>query len=138
MTQDEDATTCIAPLDALGREIQAMLDLVRPKLEPDPSPLYRGYGDVAAEAYFHLSSERDTGRSLRVRKLGKGPGSHWWLVAEDGRVIDPSLSAAENREARGGERPYAYEDGVGAMFRTGASRPSKRAAAIIELVRSRV
>ena len=127
----------VAPVDGLGREILAVLDLVKPKLEGETRPAYRGYGETAAEAYFHLSQERDPERELPVRKLGKGPEAHWWLLAEDGRVIDPSLNAQERRSAKNG-KGYPYEQGKGAMFRTGASKPSKRAAAIIELVRSRV
>ena len=138
MDRETEAPPRLAPLDDLGRRIQQVLDLVKPREADPPRPAYRGYGYSASEAYLHLSRELQPERELRVQKLGKGPGSHWWLVVPDGRIIDLALAAADRRDHRDGVTGgFPYEEGRGAMFRTGAHKPSKRAAAIIELVRSR-
>lgn len=127
----------IAPLDPLGREIQAVLEVIRPKSAELPSPAYRGYALSASEAYLHLAKEADPNCELRVAKHGKGDGCHWWIVDAKGRVIDLTLNPADRRAIR--EDPvlrFPYEDGSGAMFRTGPNKPSKRAATIIRLVRA--
>lgn len=62
--------------------------------------------------------------------------SHWWLEGEAG-VIDLMYSARDRKRLKAGEvEGFPYEDGRGAMFQNGYDRPSKRAAAIIELVKS--
>jgi hypothetical protein len=128
----------LAPLDPLAREIQKVLALVRPMVdrEDDEEPAFNGYCGVASEAYLHLAGGRPVG--LRVMRAENGDGtSHWWLQGPSG-VIDLMYSAADRKSLKAGEmRPYPYEAGRGAMFMNGYDRPSKRAAAIIELVESR-
>jgi hypothetical protein len=123
----------LAPLDYLGREIHRVVELVRPKLELyDDEPTYNGYCGVATEAYLHLAGGRKS--KQRVTRAPNEDGtSHWWLVGPAG-FIDLMLSSADRRRLRNGEmEPYPYENGQGAMLMNGY-RPSKRAAAIIELV----
>jgi hypothetical protein len=128
----------LAPADDLVREIHAVLDLVRPFAAEDPKPRYVGYAVPAAEAYLHLAREAQPERRLRVLRHGKGPGARWWLADERGRVIDLALSAADRKVIRADPKArYPYEEGQGAMFRNGAAKPSKRAAVLLELVRSR-
>jgi hypothetical protein len=125
----------IAPMDPLTRKIQRVLDLIGP-VRPANTAKYDGYCGVATEAYLHLSGKRPP--RLQVRSSDNGyEGTHWWLLDVDRGVIDVTLSAAERRLiASGDEDPYAYENGVGKMFRNGYARPSKRAQVIIDLVRS--
>ncbi len=130
--------TPFAPVDPLGREIQSVLEAIRPKSAEPTSPIYRGYALSASEAYLHLSRERSSEAEVRVRKHGRGDGCHWWLEDPRGRIVDLTLNAADRRAIK--EDPslrFPYEDGIGAMFRTGPHKPSKRAAAIITLVRAR-
>jgi len=128
----------LAPTDALGREIQAVLELIRPLPGADGVAKYDGYAVPASEAYLHLARERDPEIELRVVRHGSGNASHWWLTDSKGRVIDLTLSAADRRQLKlAPAGHYPYESGRGAMFRTGPGKPSKRAAAIIELVQSR-
>jgi hypothetical protein len=134
----EDPVPALAPADDTVREIQAVLDLVRPVAAEEPEPRYVGYSVAAAEAYLHLAREANGGRPLRVLRHGNGPDSRWWLADERGRVIDLALSPADRRRVRAEPLSrYPYEEGRGAMFRTGPEKPSKRAAALIELVRAR-
>ncbi len=54
----------LAPLDPLGREIQAVLCDIKPVLsaEPEPpEPEYEGYCGAASEAYLHLAGGKDSG-----------------------------------------------------------------------------
>jgi hypothetical protein len=125
----------IAPSDALVREIQEVLDLIKPILVDEADPAYNGYGGAATEAYLHLAGGRDSG--LRVMRHGWGEGGHWWLEGPEG-VIDLTLGPADRRYLTEHPRAsYPYEKGTGAMFQDGYERPSERAAAIIELVKSR-
>src|SRR4051812_38658802 len=89
----------LAPLDALAREIQAVLDLVKPMLAPiSDEPTYNGYCGVATEAYLHLAGGRDSG--LQVKRADNGDEtSHWWLEGPDG-VIDLMYSAADRKRIR--------------------------------------
>lgn len=138
MSTTEPVTPALAPLDDLGREIQAVLELVSPRNGYEPDPVYGGYSDAAAEAYFHLARAREPGRALRVVKHGTGRSAHYWLTGEDGRIIDLTLTPADRRARKDDPSlAYPYERGRGSMFRTGASTPSKRAAAVMELVTSR-
>ena len=138
MSPDDNGTPPLAPADALVREIHAVLELVRPVTAREPEPRYAGYTVSASEAYLHLAREGDPERRLRVLRHGNGRDSRWWLADEKGRVIDLALSAADRKAIRASpDARYPYEEGRGAMFRTGAERPSKRAAALLELVRSR-
>jgi hypothetical protein len=138
MTTQTAPRLALAPLDALGREIQEVLSVVRPRGPEEPEPAYVGYADAAAEAYFHLARESEPSAALSVVKHGTGASSHWWLVGEDDRIIDLTLSPANRRSVNADPAAaYPYEEGRGAMFRTGASKPSKRATAVIELVRAR-
>jgi hypothetical protein len=127
----------LAPRDSLVREIQRVLDLIKPHWGPDNDTGYDGYCGEAAEAYLHLAGGRQSG--LRVMRHGRPDGgSHWWLEDSSGRVIDLTLSAQDHRWLKQNPRDsYRYDLGRGAMFRNGYSQPSKRAAAIIELVESR-
>lgn len=127
----------LAPLDPLAREIQQVLELVKPlQLNDSHEPSYNGYCGVATEAYLHLAGSRSP--QLKVMRAGHSDGtSHWWLIGPRG-VIDLMYSAADRRKLRSGQwDPYPYENGNGKMFQGGYDRPSKRARAIIELVKSR-
>src|SRR4051794_27040905 len=126
----------LAPLDPLAREIHRVLDLIMPVWGYEAEPKYDGYCGAATEAYLHLAGGRDAG--LRVKRRGHTDGtSHWWLEGASG-VVDLTYGPADRRRLK--KKPgsgYPYEKGKGAMFQNGYVRPSKRAAAIIELVRSR-
>lgn len=127
----------LAPSDSLGREIQRVLDLIKPVDVEEIEPKYEGYCGAASEAYLHLAGGRESG--LRVMRHGRRDGSsHWWLEDSSGRVLDLTLGPADLRWRKAHPRDlYPYEKGRGAMFQNGYKRPSKRAAAIIELVKSR-
>ena len=138
MSGNDNGAPVLAPADPLVREIHAVLDLVCPVGSEEPVPRYAGYSVSAAEAYLHLAREADPERRLRVLRHGNGPDGRWWLADEQGRVIDLALSPGDRRAVRAEPSArYPYEEGRGAMFRTGAEKPSKRAAALLELVRSR-
>lgn len=127
----------LAPLDPLAREIRHVLELIKPLQVGDPDePAYNGYCGAATEAYLHLAGPKSP--DLKVMRAGHRDGtSHWWLVGPRG-VIDLMYSAADRRKLRSGEwDPYPYEKGKGKMFQGGYERPSKRARAIMDLVRSR-
>jgi hypothetical protein len=127
----------LAPLDPLAREIQRVLALVKPMLHHhEDDPEYNGYCGVATEAYLHLAGSRRL--DLRVmRAENDDHTSHWWLEGPKG-VVDLMYSAADRKRLRNGRMtPYQYDAGRGAMFMNGYDQPSKRAAAIIELVESR-
>ena len=139
MTTSQIDRPHLAPMDSLSREIQAVLDLIRPHSDTEAAPKFGGYAVSAAEAYLHLARERDPSAELRVVRNGSGREAHWWLADTAGRVIDLTLSPADRRQIKATPVDrYPYEQGRGAMFRTGPARPSKRAMAIIELVRSEV
>ena len=105
-------------------------------LDLDTEPKYDGYCGAASEAYLHLSGGRDSGLKVKRRDNPDG-GSHWWLEGPKG-AIDLTLGPADRRDvAQHPRKRYPYEKGTGTMFQNGYSRPSKRAAAIIELVKSR-
>jgi hypothetical protein len=118
-------------MDKLGREIQSVLELVRPD-DPERDeehPRYDGYCGAASEAYLHLSGGRESG--LRVMRHRH----HWWLLDSSGRVIDLTLGPADRRSlAKHPKTSFNYEEGQGAMFRMGYGRASKRAQALIDLV----
>ena len=138
MNQNPNGSPPLAPADALVREIHAVLELVEPVASTLPEPRYAGYAVSAAEAYMHLAREADPERRLRVLRHGDGKDARWWLADERGRVIDLTLSPADRKLIRAdSRRRYPYEEGRGAMFRTGAEKPSKRAAVLLELVRAR-
>ena len=138
MSKTDIGAPVLAPADGLVREIHAVLDLMRPAGPEEPQPRYAGYAVPAAEAYLHLAREAEPERRLRVLRHGSGPGAHWWLADERGRVIDLALSPADRKLVRASpETRYPYEEGRGAMFRNGAEKPSKRAAVLLELVRAR-
>jgi hypothetical protein len=127
----------LAPLDSLAREIQRVLELVKPIMDRDEDePTYNGYCGVASEAYLHLAGARRSG--LRVMRAANGDGSsHWWLEGPRG-VIDLMYSAADRKLLKVGDmEAYDYEHGRRAMFMNGYARPSLRAAAVIELVEAR-
>jgi hypothetical protein len=130
----------LAPRDSLVKEIQSVLDLVEPHdygndLRPGDGR-YDGYCGAATEAYLHLAGGRDSG--LRVKRLGHETGSHWWLEDADGFVIDLTLGPADHRYLKKHPKHLMrYEDGRGKMFMGGYMRPSKRAVAIMELVKGR-
>jgi len=138
LSAEDNGAPTLAPADNLVREIHSVLDLVRPEGAETPEPRSAGYAVSASEAYLHLAREADPERRLRVLRRGKGKGAHWWLADERGRVIDLTLSAADRKVIRADPTArYPYEEGSGAMFRTGAEKPSKRARVLLELVRAR-
>ena len=125
----------LAPRNRLVREIQAVLDLIRP--HGDVVPAYNGYCGAATEAYLHLARESGEADGLRVMRRSSDHGSHWWLLDSAGRVIDLNLSSADRQRLKIHPRAtYPYEEGKGGAFQANPG-PSKRAAAIIELVKSR-
>lgn len=123
-----------ARLDPLAREIQEVLECIRPELQTEVHPRYEGYAVSAAEAYLHLAGGRDA--NVRVMRHKNGTGrSHWWLEDEDGKVLDLTLGPADRRIQRSDpSKAYPYDEGTPAMFRRGYERASRRARAIIELV----
>jgi hypothetical protein len=132
-----DEARSLAPVDPLAREIQRVLELVKPlQVEDSDDPAYNGYCVAATEAYLHLAGGRAS--SLKVMRAGHSDGtSHWWLVGPRG-VIDLMYSPGDRRKLRSGAlEAYPYDEGKGAMFQNGYARPSKRAAALIEVVKSR-
>jgi hypothetical protein len=124
----------LAPMDARTRAIQRALDLIKPF---DYEYGYDGYCGAATEAYLHLSGGRHA--DLRVKRADNSDGSsHWWLVGSRG-VIDVTVSPQDRRDLRAHpHHGYPYEDGRGAMFRTGYERPSRRAQVIIDIVNQEV
>jgi len=127
----------LAPLDESARQIQRVLDLIKPDLGPDyeaETGKYEGYCGAAAEAYLHLAGGRDSG--LRVmRRRNRDGSSHWWLEGPLG-VVDLTLSHSDRQALKRGEiDQYPYEDGQGAMFRSGYSKMSKRAETIVHLMK---
>jgi hypothetical protein len=126
-------------MDSLVREIQRVLDLVKPVhgVGDEYDWAYNGYCGAASEAYLHLATEAEHGEDLRVMRQADASGSHWWLLDSKGRVIDLNLSAADRKWLnQHPEQGYPYGEGRGASFRMWP-KPSKRAAALIELVKSR-
>lgn len=102
--------TKLAPADELKREIQAAFDPSEVKpAQRSGFGRYDGLAYIGAEAYFHISGGADSGlRSMQLRYRGK---SHWWLVDQDGRVIDMVLGPREKSEfpyQRGRRRPFRY------------------------------
>lgn len=137
MTEQKEGVD-LAPMDPLGREIQRVLELIRPRGPEAPEPRYAGYADAAPEAYMHLSRMQG-GPAPRVMRHKDGALVRWWLLDEAGRVIDLALAPADRRALKADpSRRHPYEEGRGAMFRTGPNRASKRAAAIISLVQAGV
>ena len=125
-----------APNDALAREIQEVLECIRPEFQVEVDPRYDGYSVAASEAYLHLAGGRDAG--VKVMRHANGDKSHWWLEDDKGRVIDLTLSPADRRRRQvEPELTYPYAEGKPAMFRRGYAKVSRRGAAIIELVRAR-
>ena len=127
----------LAPLDKLGRKIQRVLDDVKPHISnaDELPPAYEGYCGAASEAYLYLAGGRDSG--LKVKRLDDGEFSHWWLEDESGPVIDLTLGPADRRRLKKHPRKgHPYEQGRVTMFRRGYARPSRRAMAIVRLVRA--
>src|SRR4051812_22196918 len=114
----------IAPMDSLGREIQKVLDLIRPMYSEEFGFKYDGYCGAASEAYLHLAGGCDAGLKVR-RSAGKDGSSHWWLEGPRG-VIDLTLGTQDRRDIKAGRvEGHAYEEGEGTMFQNGYGRPSK-------------
>ena len=116
----------LAPADQLKRRIQAALtEELRSEDHRLGHGRYDGFAYPAAEAYFHLAGGDAAGlHPVQLKRRGK---SHWWLVDEDGRVIDLTLAPRETSDFpydRGKRRPFRYT-------RAGLSR---RAQAIVERV----
>ena len=116
----------LAPADQLKRAIQAALtNELRSEEHRLGQGRYDGFAYPAAEAYFHLAGGYAAGlHPVHLKRRGK---SHWWLVDEDGRVIDLTLGPRETSDFpydRGKRRPFRYT-------RAGVSR---RAQAIVERV----
>src|SRR4051794_13896836 len=106
-------TTKLAPRDGRVREIQAILNLVRPDIPRGRREVkYDGYCGSACEAYLHLAGGRDA--KLKVKQHSYEGGSHWWLEDSKGRVIDLTLGPDDHRYFSGGRRkPHPYERGKG-------------------------
>ena len=74
---------------------------------------------VAAEAVYHAAGGRASG--LRVMHVAHEGSPHWFLVAVDGAVVDPTADQFEAAP------PYAAAKGKGFLTRG----PSARARAVI-------
>jgi hypothetical protein len=116
----------LAPADKLKREVQAVLtDELSQDQYRSGFGRYDGFAYVAAEAYFHLAGGYDAGlHSMQLKYRGK---SHWWLVDEDGRVIDLTLGPRETST-------FPYHRGARRPFRYTPAGISRRAASIAERV----
>jgi hypothetical protein len=123
-------------MDEYGRQIQKVLELIRPVTAEEPYYQYDGYCGAASEAYLHLAGGRDSGLKV-MRMENPDKTTHWWLEGPRG-VIDLTLGPRDRRDIESGQLDSpAYEHGKGAMFRSGYARPSQRAQAIIDLVTAR-
>jgi len=119
----------LAPADALKREIQAVLRADDGGLASERyaggDGRFDGYGYVAAEAYWHLAGGRES--DLRPMQHSRGGQSRWWLVDEQGRVIDLALG-------RGDKAEFPYERGAPRPFRGTKAGISNGARRIVEAV----
>ena len=111
----------LAPADRLKREIQAALtEELRSDRHRTGHGRYDGFAYVAAEAYFHVAGGIDAGlQPMQLRHRGR---SHWWLLDEQGRVIDLTLAPRETSDFpyhRGHRRPFRYTP-AGISHRAGA------------------
>jgi hypothetical protein len=116
----------LAPADRLKRAIQAALtDELRTEDHRLGHGRYDGFAYPAAEAYFHLAGGYAAGlHPVHLKRRGK---SHWWLVDENGRVIDLTLAPRETSD-------YPYDRGRRRPFRYTRAGLSRRAQAIVERV----
>lgn len=111
----------LADLEQLGKLVVAQLtpDLLSPQFAKLPqaqrNPLF-GHCYVASEALYHLAGGKRSG--LRPRRIRIAEDQwHWWLVDQDGNVVD--LTAGQFDTAPD------YALGIKAAFLT--KRPSARA-----------
>ncbi len=81
-----------------------------------------GHCYVASESVYWLCGGRDSG--MTVKRVKMGDAWHWYLLDEDGTVVDPTAGQFDV------EVPYG--DGVSTGFLTG--RPSKRARIVMDRV----
>jgi hypothetical protein len=110
----------LAPANKLGRDVRAVLT--------DDLDAGQGFAYVAAEAYFHLARGKDAGlHPMHLKYRGK---SHWWLVDEDGRVIDLTVGPREKSN-------FPYDRGKRRPFRYTPAGLSRRAQTIVERVRAK-
>ena len=116
-------------------------DAARLATQIDLTPAYRrqheagcdsmtGHCFVATNAFWHLTGGlRGRYRPLQVRVEGE---SHWFLVDDEGRVVDLTASQFASR--------VPYEDGRRVGMRaqpSGDERPTERAQAVIDRVLER-
>ena len=94
-------------------------DLRRAPWKGSPSR-YAGHCYVASEALYHLMG-RDGLTPQNIRHEG---ASHWYLLADDGTILDPTADQFST--------PVPYEAGRGKGFLT--KQPSKRAQEVIRRV----
>jgi hypothetical protein len=85
-----------------------------------------GFCYIATEALFYLIGGLDSG--YKPVCLTEPDGTHWWLQRRKS-ILDPTLSQYD------GEMPR-YHDGRKTGFLNGYVRPSRRAAALIEIARA--
>jgi hypothetical protein len=104
------ANRSLAPADTLKREIQGVLnqELAHDRHRTGHGK-YDGFAYVAAEAYFHLAGGSAAGlQPTQHKHRGR---SHWWLLDDEGRVIDLTLAPRETSDFpyhRGRRRPFRY------------------------------
>lgn len=130
-------------------KLEELISLIRDSLSPDLlKPRYRsgnlagnptyGHCYVATESLYYLLRELDVdGDYLEFRpRCGSGGdgGTHWWLQAPDGRIIDPTR---EQYRIMGMQPPYASSQYRAFMFTGKAKTPSRRAMELIRRVRDR-
>jgi len=119
--------------------LHELLDAVRASLTPDlltpewrakaakpRARPYTGHCYVAAEAVYHLLGGKAAG--LRPMSTGVAHGGpHWFLVDDDGLIIDPTAEQYTTREL---QRVYAHARGKGFLTR----QPSRRARVVMDRV----
>lgn len=85
-----------------------------------------GFCYIATEALFHLIGGEKT--NYRPAFYKKGKESHWWLVDNQGKILDPTKDQFKPNKPQ-------YHLGKRIGFQNGYKKPSKKAAILIELIK---
>src|SRR5262245_52606336 len=93
---------------------------------PGDHPL-KGYCYVASEALYHLAGGKGAGLAVYRCSL-PGAGSHWWLVGQEGQIIDPTAEQFPE--------PPPYSTGARTAFLS--RKPSTRTSELLARVRTRL
>lgn len=92
--------------------------------------IFAGQCYAASEALYHLLGGKAAGLTPYCLRLvdGSGPWKcHWFLVAADGQILDPTREQFEHRP------PYELATGKGFLTR----HPSGKAQRIIDTIKER-